>query len=137
MIEYQPFVPPLPREFRPKFGYRKPPIDNGDGSTWWPMAGGQYCLIDTADVPLVSRHLWHLAGDRTPYAATKVGASDGRQATLYMHNYLMGRKGVDHRTGNYIDNRRCNLRPASRASNLSICRCRSTSRVICKSTPSQ
>lgn len=37
--------------------------------------------------------------------------------SFYMHNLIMGYVGIDHENGNGLDNRRRNLRPASKSEN--------------------
>lgn len=36
---------------------------------------------------------------------------------IFLHNLIMERRGIDHRNGNGLDNRRCNLRIASASQN--------------------
>lgn len=73
-------------------------------------------LFDEEDAVEVLRHNWHVT-PRGPqfYAATNIRGSDGRRRLLYMHNLVSGIKGPDHVNRNGLDNRRCNLRPATRS----------------------
>jgi hypothetical protein len=71
-------------------------------------------LLDGADFERVTAlGKWTLAKrDHTFYAVRTRGVGKG-----YLHNFILGLKGVDHINGNGLDNRRENLRPASDAQN--------------------
>lgn len=74
------------------------------------------CLIDLADLELVSQHRWHL--DSKGYATTSV--SKGRMRFTYtLHRLLMGfpEVQVDHADRNKLNNCRQNLRLASGSQN--------------------
>lgn len=76
------------------------------------LGKGIFALIDAADVPSVSKWHWHFAGH---YA---------RSRNVLLHRFLMNPPAgiqVDHKNGDPLDNRRCNLRLASHAEN-----CRNT-----------
>lgn len=76
-----------------------------------PLTHGKFALVDIADFPLIADVKWHAVRSfKKWYAATH---SNGR--TL-MHRLLMG-KGVDHVSRNGLDNRRENLRYASKSQN--------------------
>jgi hypothetical protein len=79
-----------------------------------PLTGSeQVALIDSADLPAVDVASWTLDGNG--YAFAKVA---GRVRLL--HRYLLGAEGrreVDHINHDPLDNRRANLRPATRAQN--------------------
>lgn len=82
---------------------------------------GAECKIDQADLELVSRYKWGIAymggvGYKLAYARTRIG---GRKNASYirMHRLIMGAAPgveVDHINGDTLDNRRCNLRVATR-----------------------
>lgn len=76
------------------------------------------CVIDTTDFNLVNTYRWTaLKGSRkTFYAASRI--YDTRQVIL-MHRLLLPTENdVDHRDGNGLNNRRHNLRPATRTQNM-------------------
>jgi hypothetical protein len=78
-------------------------------------------LVDDADYERLARHRWafHPQG----YVFRTV-----RRKTVLMHREVLGLgpsdKGVDHRDGNPLDNRRANLRLASQAENCQNVRAR-------------
>ena len=79
------------------------------------------CKIDHADLDLVSGYKWGIAymggaGYKLAYARTRVG---GRKNARYvrMQRLIMGAEAgteVDYSNGDTLDNRRCNLRVATR-----------------------
>ena len=80
------------------------------------LTRGQTAIIDDADYDIVSKHEWYaLPAVRALggfYAATSV-----RGRTVYMHRLLMAEPcalTVDHINGDKLDNRRSNLRTATR-----------------------
>lgn len=66
-------------------------------------------LFDSVDADLVRGHTWHIAvRNQVSYVA------NGKRQ--FMHSLVMGGiKHVDHVNHNGLDNRRANLRPASKA----------------------
>lgn len=77
------------------------------------LSGGVVCIVDVEDLPLVSQFNWHAA-------KSKEGLYYARQSSgqrMLMHVLLMGEKGIDHKNGNGLDNRRENLRRATRSQN--------------------
>ena len=87
-------------------------------------AAGRVALVDDEDYELVSQYRWHVVQrsrrgrtDMGPYAQANIRLADGRETTTKMHNLIMGAKGIDHRNGDGLDNRRSNLRPATHGQN--------------------
>lgn len=82
--------------------------------------GPQIVLVDDEDAPAVTRRRWCVAagGGRSPvlYAVANVYVG-GRRAQIKMHKLITGWPETDHRNRNGLDNRRSNLRPASRSQN--------------------
>lgn len=78
---------------------------------------GLVVLIDEEDDALVGAHHWWLAvrGEKR-YAVTEINGRD-----VYMHRLILGfpkGKQVDHANHDGLDNRRANLREATKAQNM-------------------
>lgn len=84
------------------------------GELEYPIRGNEITLIDAVDLELVKSYPWHaLKGHHTTYAIVP-----GK--TIYLHRLLLNPSPamtVDHINGNGLDNRRKNLRIATRAQN--------------------
>lgn len=91
------------------------------------LARGRVALVDDGDYDLVMQYRWFVREDSKgaglkpsgPYAATWLPRSgdDSRGRNIFMHVLIMGFTGIDHENGNGLDNRRPNLRPATRSQN--------------------
>lgn len=84
-----------------------------------PLTKGFVALIDAADYELISGYSWCV--DVRPnglcYANTSLAGPNRK--TLRMHQLILPGKGErDHRNGDGLDNRRSNLRFATRTQNL-------------------
>jgi hypothetical protein len=85
-----------------------------------PLTRGLFALIDEADAPLVAPHSWHAmqpSGLRF-YAARSTPRPEKKM--VYMHRAILGLTAdleADHINGDGLDNRRANLRPATREQN--------------------
>lgn len=83
-----------------------------------PLTRGYTAIIDATDWPLVSGHSWHAEVSHkrvTVYAGATI-----RNRRVSMHRLLMGEPEglqVDHRDGDGLNNRRSNLRVATRTQN--------------------
>ena len=86
-----------------------------------PLTKGYTALIDADDVPLVEDWNWHaVVGATTVYAARGMSAG-GKSRTIILHRVLISAPDgmdVDHINGDGLDNRRANLRIATRMENL-------------------
>lgn len=85
-----------------------------------PLTQGLVALVDYEDYVALHRYNWHAAKDgNTYYARSKM--DDGWQSPVAMHRVILGVLDqdveVDHINRNGLDNRRCNLRIATRAQN--------------------
>jgi hypothetical protein len=80
------------------------------------LTDGTTTCIDKTDEALVSGHSWHAnPGRYTTYAAARIG---GR--FVKMHRLILGDPvdlEIDHRDGNGLNNRRSNIRVATRSVN--------------------
>lgn len=83
-----------------------------------PVTRGLCAVIDDADFDLVGSFKWHtLMQPTNTYAVRNVKLQDGRWGTERMHVVLTGWPETDHANGDGLDNRRANLRRATRSQN--------------------
>jgi hypothetical protein len=86
-----------------------------------PLTKGYEAIIDVADIPLVEAHNWYAhVQSHAVYAECSLQRNKNRHA-LIMHRVIMGDPAgfdIDHRDGDGLNNRRSNLRIATRAQNL-------------------
>jgi hypothetical protein len=86
-----------------------------DGTAVITLTRGQVTLVDARDLPRVLPYRWFTCGPAGgPYRA--MARVDGR--LTYLHAVVLGVKDADHRNRNMLDNRRANLRRATRSQNL-------------------
>lgn len=84
-----------------------------------PLSRGLEAIIDAADAHLVEHRNWHAVRGTAglQYAAGNTPRSGARSRPLQrMHRIIIAAPSgveVDHINGNGLDNRRCNLRPAT------------------------
>lgn len=83
------------------------------------LGKGLFALVDVADYPKISRYDWTAvkAGRSRTFYAIRNEWNKGDQKSYFMHNEIMGFKGIDHKNGEGLDNRRQNLRAATPADN--------------------
>lgn len=87
------------------------------------LGNGDICLVDDEDHLYLSKFFW--GKDKNGYArrTLRFGA---KRTKLFMHREILNAPNgmdVDHINGNPLDNRRSNLRLASRQQNLFNMRC--------------
>jgi len=87
-----------------------------------PLTQGKYAIVDPEDYERLSKHKWHAnKGGATFYAARWAPRKRGKNLTLiYMHRQVLNNPDsdfIDHINHNGRDNRKANLRPATRAQN--------------------
>jgi hypothetical protein len=90
-----------------------------------PLTQGKYALIDEEDFALVSQYKWHSCRGHTRnravwYAKRNIRLENGKQTTVLLHRFLLDAPKeleVDHINGDGLDNRRANLRFATRSEN--------------------
>jgi len=83
---------------------------------------GQYALVDPEDYERINKYKWNAyRGYSSYYSKRKIyNRKNGTERTVYMHRWLIDApKGmmVDHINHNGLDNRKENLRLATRAEN--------------------
>ncbi|MHC4596028.1 MAG: HNH endonuclease, partial [Planctomycetota bacterium] len=86
-----------------------------------PLTRGKYAIVDPDDYWHLSKHKWHANGrNGNFYAVRTVFTEDGKRHLLSMHRHVLKvppNTFVDHINRNSLDNRKANLRPATRAQN--------------------
>lgn len=90
-----------------------------------PLSQGQFAIIDATDAEVVGAYTWSL---ENKYANTTI-VTEGRRERVKLHAFLLGLTDgriPDHIDGNGLNNRRSNLRPATRAQNSANRRKRSS-----------
>lgn len=92
------------------------------------LSNGLVPFVDEISLLLIERYKWFpLRSSRTTYAQANGPTVNGKQPTIRMHRLILGAKPsnfVDHRNGDGLDNRRENLRLATRDQNNQNARCR-------------
>lgn len=86
--------------------------------------GEMHAVVDESDYAELSRFNWTAnRSGRTFYAARSIVRSNGRWSIERMHRLILpDAPEVDHINGDGLDNRRANLRPATRSENVKNCR---------------
>ena len=97
------------------------------------LTKGKVAIVDDEDYEELSRYSWQAAKSYRVWYAQRSVRVDGRMLTIRMHCQLLKwYKGIDHRNGDGLDNRRKNLRRATQSKNMQNVRKRSgvTSRYL-------
>lgn len=84
-----------------------------------PLTQGKTAVIDAADVPLVEGRNWFFMA--VGYAATWVREKGEKPRQVYMHRVIADTPcelQTDHIDGNGLNNRRMNLRHATKSENM-------------------
>ncbi|HUT15049.1 MAG TPA: HNH endonuclease [Anaerolineae bacterium] len=89
-----------------------------DGAVEMELSCGKIALFDEADLPLVAPYRWfaHPRG----YVLSHTSRIRGQRRELRMHRIILNPPDpllVDHMNGDPLDNRRCNLRLATKRQN--------------------
>lgn len=86
-----------------------------------PLTRGLVAIVDAEDYSAVmSAGPWRACktAEHVTYAARSVASDSGPRKTLTLHRFITGLPYVDHINGDGLDNRRSNLRPATRSQNM-------------------
>lgn len=82
------------------------------------LTRGRIATVDDEDFDRVNQFKWHAykQGD-CYYGVRNIKEPSGKRTSCYLHCFILGRVGVDHRNGDGLDCQRRNLRPASSQQN--------------------
>lgn len=90
-----------------------------------PLTRGQFAIIDDEDFPLLGDRPWHAywnKDSKTFYAKQSYRDSNGKNKARLMHRIIMDSPSlpieIDHKNHNGLDNRKENLRLATRSQNV-------------------
>lgn len=86
-----------------------------------PLSQGLEAVIDAVDVPRVCEFVWHARKAPKTFYAARNAVIDGRSRTVLLHRELTqcaSTLHVDHKDGDGLNNRRDNLREATRSQNM-------------------
>src|SRR3712207_2027394 len=98
--------------------------DAPEQHAWTNLTKGFVAFVSIEDADLLAAHRWTVALNRrrgTPYVRRAITDENGKAYPLYLHKAITGVVGsaqVDHKNGVGLDNRRDNLRPATRGQNM-------------------
>lgn len=91
-----------------------------------PLTKGKYALVDDEDFEWLNQWKWTANYNGNWYAVRRI-RNKGVQTTVYMHRLVLelntkDKRIVDHIDHNTLDNRKCNLRVATKSENAANCR---------------
>mgnify|MGYP001610812776 FL=1 len=86
-----------------------------------PLTKGQVAWVDEADYDKVSKHKWCAGWTGARWYAVRTVRIGQKKRTVRMHQFIMGiveGLEIDHRDNDGLNNRRSNLRHATRSQNF-------------------
>lgn len=93
------------------------------------LTQGKIAIVDAEDYEWLAKHHWYATYNKNAgkYYAERNDRSTGRRIRVSMHRAILGMEDKDQRMGDHIngnslDNRRFNLRPATRSLNAYNCK---------------
>lgn len=84
------------------------------------LTQGFVALVDDKDYPILSVHKWQallIKKTGMVYAGRSDRDASGKRVTVRMHCFIKGKKGIDHKDGNGLNNQRYNLRECTQLGN--------------------
>ncbi len=86
-----------------------------------PLTQGKYAIVDPEDFDELNKHKWYAReAGHTFYAVRSIRKNNINVTTVQMHRQIINPpdgRVVDHKNHEGLDNRKVNLRPATRAQN--------------------
>jgi hypothetical protein len=106
----------MPRTYSRAIRTLRKPVAVGDGTCRVELTGGFWAIIDEADYGLVAVCNWQVHFGRSLHLPYAKGRLPGSSKWVRMHRHILGAHLglVDHIDGSTLNNRRSNLRLATR-----------------------
>jgi hypothetical protein len=85
-----------------------------------PLTQGKYAIVDPEDFERLNKHKWHAVKSGSTFYAIRCVGPAKRTTYIRMHREILHPPDhlvVDHINHNGLDNRKANIRPATRAQN--------------------
>jgi len=82
-----------------------------------PLTQGKFAIVDAEDYERLNRHKWCVENYHNTYYAQRGIIRNGKHISIRMHQEVLSiphGTRINHRNGNHLDNRKSNLRPATR-----------------------
>lgn len=84
------------------------------------LSNGGSAIVDDSDFKFLNQFYWHenkIKGKQGYVRRAVYNSSNHKTSHRYMHHDIFGCKNVDHKNGNRFDNRKGNLRRATKIQN--------------------
>jgi len=85
-----------------------------------PLTQGKYAIVDPEDYERLNKYKWHVQRGANTYYACRNSRIGKKRVSIKMHRQILNPPDhllVDHINRNGLDNRKANLRPATRSQN--------------------
>jgi hypothetical protein len=119
LIETQPLL--TCKNHKAETSRLEPPEAENEEIRYIPLTRGKFAIVNAEDYERLGRFKWFASGpEKYPYAIRAIYPEKGVRRMLYLHREIMKPPEglvVDHINGNTLDNRRSNLRLATKQQN--------------------